>query len=145
MNISRIVRKSGFPALALGSLLSVATPSTAQEIDAEIGDIETEKPETPDLSRPVQPENQIVWVRRTMRDYPAEAIRQNLAGRVAFELTIDANGNVTDCDVVGSSGHRILDRAACRSMSRYARFQPALDENGNPVSATWGTSIVYGR
>jgi protein TonB len=58
-------------------------------------------------------------------------------------VTINADGRVSACSVTSSSGSSILDRAACNGMQRYARFEPALNAAGNPISASWSTRIVY--
>jgi len=44
--------------------------------------------------------------------YPPEEMRRGVTGTVSLELSYDANGTVTDVQVVSSSGNRNLDRAA---------------------------------
>lgn len=56
--------------------------------------------------------------------YPLEAVRRRLEGRVLLELHITALGAVDRVDVLRSSGHAILDRAAVRAVSRW-RGTPA--------------------
>ena len=36
-----------------------------------------------------------------------------------------------------------LDSAACSGMMRYARYDPALDDAGNPTTGRASTAIVY--
>ena len=38
---------------------------------------------------------------------------------------------------------RWLDQAACEGMTRYARYNPALDDAGNPTTGSASTTIVY--
>ena len=61
----------------------------------------------------------------------------------ALRITVGANGRVEACSVTGSSGSSALDDAACRGMQRYARYNPALNAAGNPISATTTQSIRY--
>ena len=75
-------------------------------------------------------------------DYPSEAVRKEQEGRVTFVLSIDDTGVVTNCVVTVSSGHPLLDQAACRT-GRNARFEPALDASGAPVASTLETTSVY--
>jgi protein TonB len=56
---------------------------------------------------------------------------------------VGPDGRVSACSVSASSGSSILDEAACQGMQRYARFEPALNDAGNPVSASWATRITY--
>jgi protein TonB len=75
-------------------------------------------------------------------DYPAEAVWKEQEGRVGYRLTIDEQGNVTECVVTSSSGHALLDDATCRSAKR-AQFEPALDADGTPVPGTFESRDVY--
>ena len=47
------------------------------------------------------------------------------------------------CRVSNSSGSSDLDQAACDGMTRYARYEPALNAAGNPIQDTVSTTIVY--
>ena len=67
-------------------------------------------------------------------DYPQDAIRNGDQGRTSFVLTVGTNGRVTGCSVTSSSGSNSLDRATCRILTSRARFTPAHDSSGNPVS-----------
>jgi protein TonB len=70
-------------------------------------------------------------------------VRDGTEGTVGVAVTVNGEGRVSACSVTSSSGSSILDRAACDGMERYARFDPALNAAGNPVSASWSTRIVY--
>jgi len=67
-------------------------------------------------------------------DYPEEAVRNGWQGDVVVEVTVSADGLPTDCDIVRSSGHKVLDDATCRIVIRRARFKPATDPNGHPIA-----------
>lgn len=81
------------------------------------------------------------WV--TQDDYPSRMIRRGIEGTTDFRLSIDARGRVTDCTVTSSSGAAELDKAACTSLARRARFEAARDGNGDAISGTYSSRIVW--
>ena len=82
-----------------------------------------------------------LWV--TRNDYPTRAIRENWEGLTRLRLGIGADGRVTGCEVIGSSGHDELDRAACAKVSARARFDPATDKDGAKTAASFTTAIRW--
>jgi periplasmic protein TonB len=100
-------------------------------------------PPPPSQARGVQPDGQASWQRRIMENYPPRAVRDEVEGRVGVRVSVGANGRVAACSVTNSSGSSILDDAACQDMTRFARFKPALNDAGNPITASWTTTIVY--
>lgn len=76
-------------------------------------------------------------------DYPAAAIRAEAEGTTRFALAIGANGRVTDCTVTGSSGNSALDSATCRILRSRARYTPARDGSGNPISGQDRGSVTW--
>jgi periplasmic protein TonB len=76
-------------------------------------------------------------------DYPASALRNEEEGTTRFRLTVGTNGRVTDCSVTSSSGSAALDSATCRIMRSRARFTPARDNQGNPTTDTYTSSITW--
>lgn len=83
------------------------------------------------------------WSQKILDEYPTQAIIERLEGTVGLEVTITAEGRVSACQVVQSSGHPILDQAGCASFMRHARYYPALDVNGSAVESRATMSIVY--
>jgi protein TonB len=75
--------------------------------------------------------------------YPARALREQRQGTVALTVTVTPEGRATGCVVTQSSGHPDLDHAACKELTEKARFDPALDEKGEPVSAQFSTKITF--
>lgn len=63
--------------------------------------------------------------------FPAEAIRNRWEGVVMLRLRIAKSGKVEKVEVIGSSGHPLLDQAAVKAVSRW-RGKPAL---------RWGQAI----
>jgi protein TonB len=97
----------------------------------------------PSKARAATPDGQARWAARIQENYPARAIRDETEGTVGVRVTIGANGRVTSCSVSASSGSSVLDEAACDGMTRYARYNPALDDAGNPTTGSASTRIVY--
>lgn len=64
-------------------------------------------------------------------DYPAAALRANIEGTVSIAWTVGSDGFVTDCVTTASSGHGILDRAACDAIARRGRY-PAVEISAKP-------------
>lgn len=96
-----------------------------------------------DLSRAATPDKLGEWAAQVSNNYPAEALRNEWQGSVFLAVIINERGRVAGCAVTRSSGHSVLDEAACDGMRKFARFNPALDANGNPEQGNFSTSITY--
>lgn len=79
----------------------------------------------------------------TPADYPPELVRQGAQGTVIFRLTIDAKGLPTECRVFQETRPAGFGAAVCAAMMRRARFDPALDERGQPIVASWQSSARF--
>jgi protein TonB len=79
----------------------------------------------------------------TTDDYPSRALREEREGVTRFTLQVNAEGRVTDCTVTGSSGSPDLDEAACRALTRRARFKPATNGDGQEVPGTYSNSVRW--
>lgn len=77
------------------------------------------------------------------RDYKSRWIREGREGKARFRLEISASGRVSDCVVVGSTGHSELDLATCRLITLRARFDPAKDSSGNPVPGKYRSAVNW--
>lgn len=67
-------------------------------------------------------------------DYPLAALRNDAQGMVIARINVDADGRVTDCAVVRSSGSSALDGRTCQVYRTEARYRPAIDVHGQPVA-----------
>ena len=76
-------------------------------------------------------------------DYPSRALREEREGTTRFRLTVNADGRVSDCQITGSSGHADLDEAACKNLTRRARFRPSLDANGNATTGYYSNAVRW--
>ncbi|ANU07443.1 energy transducer TonB [Paraurantiacibacter namhicola] len=102
-------------------------------------------PEPKGLSRDPRPRDVKSWFKPVYSTYPKRAARHRLFGRVGMELTIDARGKVSDCVVTQSSGHEILDEAACEGFRKFSRFDPALDAQGEPTTGKFDAEVNYSK
>ncbi|MDP4574640.1 energy transducer TonB [Qipengyuania sp. G39] len=76
-------------------------------------------------------------------DYRSSWARRELTGVARFRLEIAANGRVSNCTVIGSTGHSELDSATCSLVSKRARFEPARGGNGEPVAGSYTGSVLW--
>ena len=74
--------------------------------------------------------------------YPGEAVRNGLTGVVELEILVGIDGHPLEARVVRSSGHRLLDAAARRTVLAKWRFQPAM-RNGQPVQSLGRVPIEF--
>ena len=100
-------------------------------------------PPPPSQARGARPKGQGQWAARIQDNYPSDALRMEKEGRVGVRVSIGPDGRVTSCSVTSSSGTASLDRAACDGMQRYARYDPALNDAGQPTEGSASTAIVY--
>ena len=99
---------------------------------------------TPSLFTPRNPtprNSSSSWV--TTADYPRLALSRGWEGTVRYQLDISAQGDVESCRIISSSGHDVLDDAACNRIERRARFRPATDRNGMEVAGAYTGSVTW--
>lgn len=66
-------------------------------------------------------------------------------GTVVVQFTVQADGRVSNCGAVRSSGKADLDAFTCRLVEQRMRFRPALNAQGNPVASTAHARYEWGR
>lgn len=93
------------------------------------------------LGRHPLPRNPFAWI--SAADYPSKALRDKLTGKNTYELTVDDKGKVTECRILKTSGHEELDEATCETVSKRARFKPGLDQNMQPATSVWISSMNW--
>ena len=81
------------------------------------------------------------WV--TTDDYPPSSLRAEEEGTTGIAWDINAQGRVENCRVTSSSGSAALDRAACAAITRRGRYQPALDQSGNPIRSSSSRRVTW--
>ena len=71
------------------------------------------------------------WVKKIERigniNFPEDAIKRNLSGKLILNATLDQQGNVVDAQISLSSGYEVLDKAALRIVKLAAPY-PSLPE-----------------
>jgi len=96
---------------------------------------------TASLARAPRPRDPSGWLRNV--DFGRAVTPSWSGGVLAFTLTVNRRGRVEECIVNSSSGSREFDALACRNLRRRARFDPALDNRGNPTEGRYNSSIRF--
>ena len=125
------------------AIQTVTTPPPPAPIFTTAAPAPPPPPPAPSQARGARPKGQGSWAARIQDNYPSAALRKEIEGTVGVRVTIGPDGRVAGCSVTGSSGSGDLDSAACDGMTRYARFEPALDAGGSPTTGSFSTRIVY--
>lgn len=81
------------------------------------------------------------WI--TESDYKTSWINRGWAGSAGFRLQVGANGRVEGCQITRSTGHTALDEATCALVTKRARFDPARNANGEKVSGSYASSVLW--
>jgi len=87
-------------------------------------------------SRPLPAEH--VRERFNNLDYPADALAANVEADAVVRLDVAPNGSVTNCGMVDAGVPKSFEVASCKVL-KGAKFKPATDAGGKPISAP----IVY--
>ena len=58
-------------------------------------------------------------------------------------VTVGPDGKVTDCQITSSSGHADLDATACEKIRSRARFNPAMDGEGQPTTGSYSNRVRW--
>jgi len=126
---------------------TVTTPPPPQPTDTRPTTVQPPGPPTPpkgpSKARGVKTKNERSWAARIQEDYPRRAAQEEIEGTVGVRCTVTTDGRASGCAVSSSSGSDILDSAAAKAVERYARFDPALNDDGVPITASWSTRVTY--
>ncbi len=95
------------------------------------------------LSRPAMRKNFQYTARLVMNAYPSEMVRRRIEADVSLTVVVDPDGRVTQCSGTGPSEYPQFLEAACEVMTEHARYEPALDADGNPVATLDGLTTSY--
>ncbi len=145
------------PAIGLFATTHAVAQDVGQEASAEaaeaaeeaVEDVEMTRPTSPalvipppappppgDYARPASPTD---WeaISPQQVDYPSASWVADEEGLVRYSVDIDAEGNPSDCVVVGSSGFPALDARTCEIVIERGTFEPAIDDDGNTIKSTF--------
>ncbi len=94
------------------------------------------------LSRRPRPEQSPTrWI--TAADYPADALSRGQQAIVHFRLTVNEQGRVTGCRIQRATYGESFQTAVCNAFMRRARFEPALDAEGNPIQSYFLCTVRF--
>jgi TonB family protein len=118
-----------------------AFPALKQCMDKLLTDWGINPDKLRSLSRRAEPLNPGRWLRP--EDYPKGAIHAGRSASVHFRVTVEQDGRVSKCSIQNATEGRDFARRTCSVISRRARFQPALDANGRPVSSFYANTVRW--
>lgn len=81
------------------------------------------------------------WVRSS--DYPSDLMLKGGQGIVQFRLSVGADGRPTQCHIQSSTRPEGFDKVVCNALMRRARFEPALDAQGQPIASYWRSTVRF--
>lgn len=62
---------------------------------------------------------------------------------LAYTLTVDSEGKVTDCELTESFRMKSVTTSLCDILSEHHTFEPALDASGQPTEGSYSARISY--
>ena len=144
-----ITRKPPKPTHPTPTTQSVVAQIEQPIVDAQPGDIAIDAAElaVDEGTTTVEPATtssiaQLQALRAPPPAYPAEAMRAGLSGTVELEILVGIDGRALDVRIVRSSGHRVLDQAARRTVLSKWTFVPAM-RDGRAVEALGRLPIEF--
>lgn len=81
------------------------------------------------------------WLKSS--DYPRDMLAKSQPGIVRFRLSVGADGVPTACHIQRSTNSEGFDDAVCKGVMRRARFDPALDKDGQPLASYYVNSVRF--
>jgi Gram-negative bacterial TonB protein C-terminal len=94
------------------------------------------------LKRAVTPkESPGRWV--VSEDYPTKMLNAGQPAIVEFRMNVGPDGVPTQCHIQTTTRPKEFDDAVCGSLMRRAKFDPALDSDGNPISSYWRNRVTF--
>lgn len=93
------------------------------------------------IARPIVSLTKRDWI--TEDDYPRDLINTGAFGRSLINISIDDAGHVTNCEVLESSGHPLLDNAACSATRQKGKFLPRIGRFGKPEPSTYARNVNW--
>ena len=92
------------------------------------------------------------WVKKVERvgnlNYPDDARREGLSGKLVMDVTMNADGTVRNINILRPSGHAVIDEAAIRIVNLAAPFAPfpseiLKDADILHITRTWEFSTTH--
>ena len=76
-------------------------------------------------------------------DYPSSMLRGGYQGMLDFRLSVDVAGKATGCYIQQSTRPQEFDAAVCRGIMARAKFLPALDAAGTPITSFYHDRVRF--
>ena len=92
---------------------------------------------------PSTPRDMESWASKIQANYPHHLVLKGEEGSVGVRLTVNKSGRATFCEVIRYSGPASFNDTACLLLLRHARFNPAMDSEGNPRASFYKTTVRY--
>lgn len=90
-----------------------------------------------------EPLNQREMARYIQQRYPARMLREDQGGTVVVQLTVNAEGKPTVCQIARSDRPAAFDDMVCFGLLRTAEFTPAMGVDGRPRFGVYTTSVTF--
>lgn len=81
------------------------------------------------------------WV--TPNDYPIHALLDGENAIIKFRLKINETGKAEECHIQQSIGDESFDKVVCDKVMSRAKFNPALDKDGNPMTSYYINKVRF--
>lgn len=94
-------------------------------------------------SRPATPIALAEWAREIQRTYPRAMLRQGQTAEIGIRIVVGPDGRPTSCHAEVKVYDPAFEQASCRAVMNLARFEPALDAGGKPMTGLFTTRVVY--
>lgn len=75
--------------------------------------------------------------------YPPKMLLRSLPGLVNVRLEVDEAGRVTDCHIQLPLSDPEFEKASCTDIQRSLKFEPALDDDGNPMKSYYVNAVRF--
>ena len=76
-------------------------------------------------------------------DFPMDALLAHRSGVVQFRLDVDAEGKVLGCHILARTDPDAFADLTCRTLTKRAKLQPALDAQGKPMRSYFISKITW--
>ena len=74
--------------------------------------------------------------------YPKEAVKKGIQGRVICQFVVEADGSISNVEVVRSGGHHLLDQEAVRVISIMPKWKPGT-QRGKPIRVKYTIPVNF--
>ena len=98
---------------------------------------------TAEAASAVQPVELERWAAILQANYPRQMLRAEEEARIGVRLTIGTDGKPSYCEVTAVVGPTSFNDTVCLLMLRHATFEPARDENGDPLVSRYSTRVSF--